>query len=708
MAFPTKFATMYTKEQQAGLQKESREFLKMTPEALESKLEGLRDLIRYHDWRYYVLADPVISDYEYDQLFKKLVEIEKKDPELITKDSPTQRVATDLTREFPTVKHLVPMLSLDNSYNEGDLRDWDRRVRGFVKDEKVVYSVEPKFDGSSITIIYEDDYLARGATRGNGVEGEEITTNVKVINSIPLKANFSSLGIKKVELRGEVLINKEKFKEFNEKRIEEGLSPLANPRNAAAGSLRMLDARQVANRNLIGFIYQIGYAVDEKGNDLLGPQFHSHKENMEQLYQLGFRATSKELKTCDNIGEVIEYCHYWQEKREEYPFEIDGMVVKVDDYSQQQKCGFTSHHPRWAIAFKFKAKQATTKLKNIEYYVGRTGAITPVARLEPVQLAGVTISMVSLFNEDIMKGKDVRIGDTVLVERAGDVIPYIVRAIEDERDGSEKKVTFPDKCPSCGSELVKPQDEAVWRCVNIECSAQVVERMIHFASKNAMDIDGLGDKMVRRFYKEGLLNSIADIYRLDYGVIEEWENFGKKSVENLRQSIETSKGRPLDRLIFGLGIRMVGQATARILALQVRHILELKDWDREKLMGLEDIGPKVAGNIVEFFNNEQNIHLIEELKSLGVNIEASEAPRSSSTRLEGQSFLFTGSLQQFTRKEAEEMVEDNGGKILSSVSKNLDFLVVGDSPGSKLEKAKKLEVVKIITEDDFLKMVGKK
>ena len=692
-------------EDQAKLSKKTKELLEKKSEQLVEHVEELRDIIRYHDWRYYVLADPTISDFEYDQLFKKLKEIEQKNSDLITPNSPTQRVATDLTKDFPQVEHLVPMMSLDNSYDENDLNEWAKRVKGFVGDEKVIYAVEPKFDGSSFSIIYENDYLTRGATRGDGVRGEEITTNIKVLGSVPLKAAFSKHNISRVEIRGEVLIKKEIFTGFNNKRIEEGLPVLANPRNAASGSLRMQDASEVAKRGLEAFIYAIGYAESKDGKPLLGDEMNSHSENIELLYKLGFKTPAKEIKRCNTIKEVIDYCHEWEQKREDYPYEIDGMVIKVDDIRQQEQCGSTSHHPRWAIAFKFKAKQATTKLEKIEYQVGRTGAITPVAKIKPVQLAGVTVSSVSLFNEDVVKEKDLMIGDTILVERAGDVIPYIVRSIPDDRDGSEEEINFPRHCPSCNSELVKPETEAVWRCVNIECPAQAVERIIHFVSKNAMDIDGLGEKLVRRFYSNGMVKSIADIYKINYDALSGLENFGKKSIENLKKSIEDSKDRTANRLLFGLGIRHVGQTMAKALAKEVKDIEDFKNWNEEQLMALEDIGPKVAESIVEFFGNKENLHLIQELRDLGVNTGSTEELQPESQKLEGKTFLFTGSLTKFTRDEAKDLVENNGGKILSSVSKNLNYLVVGDSPGSKLDKAKSIGTIEILDEDQFLNMI---
>lgn len=674
-------------------------------ELSESNLEEFRDLLRFHEQRYYVQNDPLIPDFDYDQLFTKLKEFETRNPDLIEPDSPTQRVGADLTKDFPTAEHTLPMLSLDNSYNEEDLIHWDNRVKGFLGDEPVEYTVEPKFDGSSIALIYENDRLVRGTTRGNGTAGEDVTTNVKVINSIPLKALFSNHKVTKAELRGEILIDKEIFKKINEKRIEEGLPVLANPRNSAAGSMRIQDPREVAKRGLDAYIYQMAYAVDSQGNNLI-PNIKNHYNNMQIVQDLGFRSPLNEMKVYSGIGEVLDYCREWEEKRGSFPFEIDGMVIKVNDYHQQELCGATSHHPRWAIAYKFKAQQATTVLESIEYQVGRTGAVTPVAKIKPVSVGGVTISSVSLFNEEVIVEKDLMIGDTIVVERAGDVIPYIVKSIADDRKGYEETIVFPRNCPSCQTELVKPEEEAVWRCVNINCPAQSVERIIHFVSKNAMDIDGLGEKLVRRFYEEERIGSILDIYNLDFDEISGLEGLGEKSANKLRDSIEDSKKRPLERLIFGLGIRYAGQTTSKILAKQVESLIEFKEWTEEELIDLPDVGPKVAESIFEFFSNEKNIALIADLESKGLNVFKGESTQASNL-LEGKSYLFTGTLETLKREQAKQLVEDNGGKLISSVSKNLDVLVIGKSPGSKFTKAEKLGTVEIISEEKFLDRISK-
>ncbi len=700
---------MYSEEQQKKLIQKTRELLKISIDDIKTKedalkiIDDLREVIKYHDWRYYILANPVISDYEYDKLFHLLEDIEKKYPELITPDSPTQRVAGGLTKEFPPVKHLAPMLSLENSYNEDDLRDFDRRVKEATGLEKIEYSVEPKFDGAGIALVYEDNLFVRGATRGDGAVGDDITTNLKVIKTIPLSADFKKYGIKTIEIRGEVLIRKDLFKKINQERLEEGLPPFANPRNAAAGSLRLQNPKEVAKRGLEAFVYQITYAVDENGNNLLGTKLKKHNESIKILYELGFKSPYKEIKVCEGIDEVIDYCNQWQEKRDQYPYEIDGMVVKVNDISLYDVLGVTSHHPRWAIAFKFRARQATTRLLDVVFQVGRTGAVTPVGKLEPVEIGGVTVSSVSLINEDFIREKDIRIGDMLLVERAGDVIPYVVKVIKEARTGNEKPIKFPKYCPSCGSPLVKPPGEAVWRCVNVNCPAQVKERIAHFASKDAMDIRGLGQAIVNRFYDLGLLKTIPDIYRLDFEKIKKLEGFGEKSAENLRKAIEESKHRPIHRLIYGLGIRYVGQVTARTLAENIKCVEDLKDWTIEQLESLEDIGYVVARSIYDFFHNQQNLKMIQELKELGV--QTCKEEKEETGKLKGLTFVFTGTLECCSREKAKEMVEALGGKVSNSVSHKTNYLVVGKEPGSKLAKAQKLGTVKIIDEKEFLNLI---
>lgn len=699
---------MYSKEATQQLQKQSLAFLKKKGQSVWGKdeTEKLRDVLRFHEYRYYVLNDPLVSDFEYDRLYKGLEKIESENPKLVTPDSPTQRVAKGLTKDFPTVQHLVPMLSLDNSYNSDDLIDFDRKAKEATKLDKIEYCVEPKFDGGSISLIYENDMLVRGATRGNGVEGDEITTNIRQIRSLPLSAKFSKYGLQQIEIRGEVLINKKNFAKYNEQLIEQGFSPLANPRNAASGTLRIKDPVEVRKRNLEAFVYHISDYTLLPGKPV-PEELKTHAGSLQLLWDLGFRSPQKEKKVFKGIDAVIKYCHEFETKRDNLGYEIDGMVIKVNEIALQDKLGMTSHHPRWAIAYKFKARQATSKLLHIEFQVGRTGSITPVAKIQPVHIGGVTVSSISLFNEDVIKEKDIRIGDSVLVERAGDVIPYIVKSLPELRKGKETKIIFPKKCPVCDSKLFKEEGEAAWRCINIECRAQVVERIIHFVSKDAMDIRGFGEANVKKFYDLGLLKDIPGIYTLDFEKIATLEGFGQKSIDNLQLAISNSKKQPLHRLIFGLGIRFVGETTAKTLAQAVNHLLDLKNFSLEDLQNLEDIGPKVAGSVHHFFSNKDNIDMLYRLETLGIQLKNQKKDLASGGNLEGLTFLFTGTLPTLKRNDAEAMVEQNGGKIAGGVSSKLNYLVVGEDAGSKLEKAKKINSVKIISEPEFLKMISK-
>lgn len=701
---------MYSKEVTQTLQKTTNELLKkVSANNLTHKEAGaLQQVLRFHEYRYYILNDPLLADAEYDRLYKSLEKLETENPALATPDSPTQRVAKGLTKDFPTVQHLVPMLSLDNSYNADDLLDFDRKARELTGLDKMEYCVEPKFDGGSISLVYENDLLVRGATRGDGVEGDEVTTNIRQIRSIPLSAKFSDYGIQQAEIRGEVLINKENFKKYNERIMEEGLPPLANPRNAAAGTLRIKDSSEVAKRNLEAFVYHVSYFSLQKGKKI-PDELHTHSGSLKMLWDLGFRSPEKEKKVFSGIDEVIKYCTGFEKDRDNLPYEIDGMVIKVNEILLQEKMGMTSHHPRWAIAYKFKARQATTKLLGVEFQVGRTGAVTPVAKLEPVAVGGVTVSSISVHNEDYIKEKDLRIGDSVLIERAGDVIPQIVKSLPDTRTGKEKKIVFPKECPVCNSKLFKEEEEAVWRCINIECPAQVVERIIHFVSKDAMDIRGLGEANVRKFYEMALLKDIPGIYKLNFDQLGKMEGFGQKSIDNLKAAIDASKKQPLHRLIYALGIRFVGETTAKTLARAVDHLLDFRKFSLEDLQHLEDVGPKVGGSIHHFFSNKHNIEMLEQLEKLGLQLNNEKKQIiNSSGNLTGQTFLFTGTLSTLKRADAEKMVEENGGQLLNGVSAKLNYLVAGEDAGSKLEKAKKINTVKIISEEEFLKMTGKK
>ncbi len=703
------FTRMYSTEQIKELQKLTGSLVKAdhTDKAFEI-VEDLRKALQFHEYRYYVLNDPLISDEEYDRLFKLLEKIEQANPELITATSPTQRVGNSLNPAFNTVAHLVPMLSLENSYNAEDLIDWDRKAREVARKDELEYCVEPKFDGASISLIYDNDLLVRGATRGNGVEGDDVTTNLKQIRSIPLHASFKEYGIQQVEIRGEVMMSKKAFAAYNEQLAQQNIAPLANARNGASGSLRMKDPKDVAKRKLEAFLYNVSYytRTNDKVNADNEKLLNTHSGILQMLWNIGFKSPVKEMKVVKGIQAVIDYCNEFEAKRDDLPFEIDGMVIKVNDLQLQESLGMTTHHPRWAIASKFKARQATSKLRTVEFQVGRTGSITPVAKIDPVFISGVTVTSISLFNEDVIKEKDLKIGDTVLVERAGDVIPYIVKPLDEVRDGSEKEILFPTKCPVCNSELYKEEAEAVWRCVNIECPAQVVERMIHYVSKDAMDIRSFGEANIRKFYELGLLKDIPGIYTLDFNAITKLQGFGKKSIDNMQLAIEASKHQPLNRLIFALGIRFVGETTAKVLANAVKHLMDMKDFSEEKLQQLEDIGVKVANSVYTFFQNEQNVEMLQQLETLGIEMSNKKKAAVVQGGLNEQTFLFTGTLNKLKRSEAEQMVEEHGGKLLGSVSSKLNYLVVGEDAGSKLEKAKKIHSIKIISEDEFINLLN--
>ncbi len=700
---------MYSQEQENKFIEKSKDFIQK--EVQSADIELLRQIIRYHEWRYHIKNDPVIADYEYDQLYKSLEQIEVNHPDLVVSDSPTQRVSSDLSSDFPSVAHIVPMLSLDNSYDAADLRKFDEQVRkaaGLAPEEAIEYSIEPKYDGGSVALLYRNDQFYRAATRGNGVEGEDITQNVKVLPTIPLRANFSNYNIYEAELRGEAVIAKKRFTELNEERESNGLSLFANPRNSAAGGLRMKNPVETRDRGIEIFIFQLGHAADENGNDRL-EEFNSHSIQLKILGQLGFKIEDHEEFVCRDIESVIQNVTAWEQGREEYPYEIDGMVVKVDKREIQELCGSTQHHPKWAIAFKFKAKQATTVLEKVEYQVGKIGSITPVAKVTPTQLAGVTVSSISLHNEEFIKGKDLRIGDRIVIERAGDVIPYIVKALPDLRNGSELEIEFPQFCPINSEEevrLIRVEGEAAWRCPNCTCSAQNLQKIIFHVSKSAMDIDGFGRSFVERFYELGWLRDIGDVYDLDYEEIAKLEGFGTRSAQNLKKSIEKAKSNSLSRLLHSLSIHHLGKKASRLLAQEVESVFDLEHWTMDDFLGIKDIGPVVAQNVMEYFSNENNIVLLQKMESLGVNMLQTSADRpkviATDAPLKGKTILFTGTLTKMTRNQAKEFAEELGATNISGVSKNLNILVAGEKAGSKLKKAQDLGTVQILSEDEFL------
>jgi DNA ligase (NAD+) len=684
-------------------QDKSKEFIAQSGDQdfLKENIALLRDVIRFHENRYYVMNDPLIADVEFDLLYASLKKVEDNNPSFITPDSPTQRVGPGITKQFKTVQHLVPMLSLENSYNAEDLLEWDRKARELSGLDSLSYCVEPKFDGASISIMYENDLFMRGATRGDGIAGEDITLNLKQIKSIPLSAAFSTYGIEQVEIRGEVLMNKENFRKFNEQLLEQNMPPLANPRNAASGSLRMKDAKLVGKRNLEAFIYHIAYVHYKDAKK----EIPSHSKSLEMLWELGFRSPVHEKKVLTGIQAVVNFCREYEEKRDTLPYEIDGLVIKVNELALQDKLGMTTHHPRWAIAYKFKARQSTSKLLQVEFQIGRTGSITPVAKIQPVHIGGVMVASISLHNEEFIREKDIRIGDTLLVERAGDVIPYIVKSFPELRNGTETEIKFPSHCPVCNTKLIKPEAEAVWRCPNIQCQSQVIERIIHFTSKDAMDIRGLGDASIKKFYEMGWIKEIPSIYHLPYDQLKQMEGLGARSVTNLMEAIEKSKSQPLYRLINALGIRYVGETTAKTIAQSVHHLLDLSKMDKEQMQQIEDVGVKVAESIYQFFKAEENIEMLKQLEESGLQLHSIKK-QSSGGSLEGKTFLFTGTLMKLKRSDAESMAEAQGGKILTGVSSKLNYLVVGEDAGSKLEKAKKIASIQILDEEGFLRLVS--
>jgi DNA ligase (NAD+) len=704
---------MYNNEQTKVLQQHTSEWLSALKnddisEKVKNKTEDLRNCLRFHEYRYYVQNDPLISDFEYDTLYKLLEHFEKENPAAITTDSPTQRVGKGLIKDFPKTQHLVPMLSLENSYNADDLLDFDRKARELSGLDEIEYCVEPKFDGASISLVYENDLLTRGVTRGDGEVGDEITLNIKQIKSVPLSAKFSEYGIEQIEIRGEVLMNKNNFKAYNDTLIEEGIPPLANPRNAAAGSLRIKDTAEVSKRNLEAFLYHVSFITDRDANAqraISNGQPATHSGMLEMLWNLGFRSPKNEMQIFKGIDGVIKHVHDFEKLRDNLGYEIDGMVIKVNDLNLQDRLGMTSHHPRWAIAFKFKARQGTSKLMAVEFQVGRTGAVTPVAKIAPVQVGGVTVGSISIHNEEYIKEKDLMLRDTILIERSGDVIPQIVKSFPELRKGDEKKIEFPTHCPVCNSALYKPEEDAVWRCVNLTCPAQIVEGIIHFVSKDAMDIRSFGEANVRKFYEMGLLKSIPDVYSLPYDEIGKLEGFGEKSISKLQQAIEDSKKQPLNRIIYALGIRYVGETTAKTLANAVEHLLQFADFTEEQLMELDDVGVKVAKTVYTFFHNADNLLLLKHLETLGVQLKNEKKGMVTDGNLKGFTFLFTGTLSQLKRNDAEALVEKNGGKVLGAVSSKLNYLVAGESAGSKLEKAKKIPAIHVISEEEFIKML---
>ncbi len=657
------------------------------------RMRELIELVSYHDIKYYVEDDPEISDYEYDMLLRELKDIEEKYPGLILPDSPTQRVSGKALDEFPQVEHRVAMLSLDNCYSEEELREFDGRVRKLLGSEAVEYVVELKIDGLGIALMYEDGALVRGATRGDGRVGEEVTQNIKTIKSIPLRVRPG--GIRTAEVRGEVYMTKEGLRRLNKERERAGEPLFANPRNAAAGSIRQLDPKVAASRPLDAFLYTLSHSKE--------PMPRTHEECLSLMRASGLR-TSPHTKMFGDMEAVLAYIASWESKRDELEYEIDGMVVKVNSLEQQRRLGYTAKNPRWATAYKYPPKQMTTRLLGIDIQVGRTGALTPVAVLEAVQVGGVTVTHATLHNEDEVRRKDLRIGDHVLIERAGEVIPQVVKPIAEKRTGSEKEFRMPSSCPVCGSKAVREEGEAVRRCVNASCPAQVKERLTHFCSRDAMDIEGVGPALVDQLVDGGLVRDAADLYDLRKEQLLGLEGVAERSSGNILAAIDGSRDRDFSRVLFALGMRHVGRTTAGDLAEAFGSLDQLMSAGREELSRVEGVGDVVAGAIRAFFENPSNRRFVERLRKAGLSMKASAR---AGGRLAGKVFLFTGELGSMTRSEAERKVQELGGRVSSSVTKATDYVVVGKDPGSKLEKAKKMGK-EVLDEEAFLRITGAK
>ena len=659
-------------------------------ENAKERAEELRREINYHNYRYHVLDDPVISDEEYDRIMRELVKLEEKFPQLVTQDSPTQRVGAPPAEAFRPVRHRARMMSLDNVFDEEELRAFIHRVENQVG--KTGYVCELKIDGAGIALTYENGIFTRGATRGDGVTGEDVTANLRTVKSLPLRL-LGEDAVPYLEIRGEVFMPKQAFLELNRQREEEGQPPFANPRNAAAGSLRQLDPRITASRNLHLICYEIGYCE--------GREFRTHQEVLEQISSWGFHV-SDHWRPAAGVEEIVAFCQEWISRRDELAYEVDGAVVKVDPLGLRERLGATSKAPRWAVAYKFPAEEKTTRLLNIEINVGRTGALTPTAVLEPVFVGGSTVSRATLHNEDEIRRKGIKIGDVVLVHKAGDVIPEVIKPIMEMRDGTERDFIMPDRCPACGGRVYRPEGEVVARCVNVDCPARLFESILHFASRGAMDIEGLGPATIRELMDKGYVRSVEDIYYLEEEQLYNLTGFKDKAVSNLMNAIRESKKRPLSRLLFALGIRHVGSHLAEVLAKRYRRMEELARAGEEELLTIAEVGPTVAESVRAFFEEPRNLELIRRLRQAGVNMEekVEEGPR----HLEGLTFVLTGALSSMTREEAREALEARGGRVSSGVSRKTDYVVAGTDPGSKYEKARELGV-RIIGEEEFLSLL---
>lgn len=667
------------------------------PAAIRDQHTRLAEELREHDYRYYVLADPLISDEEYDRKMRELQDLEEQHPELRTPNSPTQRVGGSVTKEFPTVTHDIPMLSLANTYDEEEVHDFHRRMTQELGREDIAYHVELKLDGVALSVRYRDGALVRGATRGDGTQGDDITTNVKTIRSIPLRLREDADPPAQLEARGEVLMYKEDFRLLNERREERGEKLFANPRNSTAGTLKLQDSAVVAQRNLRAFMYSLPGTID--GVD-------TQHEALEYLRRCGF-AVNPHRRVCASINDVIDFWREWEHKRDSLPYEIDGVVVKLNELREQAELGSVAKSPRWAIAFKFSGRTANTVLKDITFQVGRMGTVTPVAELEPVHLAGSTISRATLHNEDFISEMDLRIGDHVVIEKGGDVIPKVTDVLLSERPEDTTPFHFISRCPECGSELARPEGEAAWFCENAECPAQVRGRIEHFAARNAMDIEGLGEAVIDVLVTKELISSYADLYDLgkQREELESLERFGKKSVDNLLENIDQSKLRPLERVIHAIGMRYVGQTVSRLLAEEFRSLEAIEQAGREDLERIEGIGPRIADSVIAFFQEEHNRRLIGRLIDAGVTHTREERCDTRLPFFEGRTFVLTGSLSRYSRDEARDLIERAGGKVTGSVSNKTDAVIAGAEAGSKLARARNLGI-DVIEEDEFIEHIS--
>ena len=665
------------------------------PEHILQRIEELREELHQHNYNYYVLDEPTISDFEFDAKLKELQELEAAHPEFYDPHSPTLRVGGEITKNFPTIQHQFRMYSLDNSYDFNDLQDWHTRISKILETEDIEFVAELKYDGASISILFENGKLSQAVTRGDGFQGDEITANVKTIKDIPLQlqGNFPE----RFYMRGEIYLTHNNFNKINEERLAEGYDAFMNPRNTASGSLKLQDSGEVRKRNLSAVLYQF---VSENS------PAETHFELLQQAKTWGFKI-SENAKICKNIQEVQDFINFWDEKRKNLNFDIDGIVIKVNSLKQQQLLGYTAKSPRFAMAYKFKAEKVETELLSIDYQVGRTGAVTPVANLAPVLLAGTIVKRASLHNEDIIKKLDLHVGDFVYVEKGGEIIPKIVGVNLEKRNVFATEVQYATHCPECGSELIRLEDQAAHFCPNeTHCPPQVVGKMIHYVSRKALNIENLGSETIEQLYREGLLTNIADFYTLRKEQLLPLERMAEKSAQNIIDGVEKSKQIPYEKVLYGIGIKHVGETVAKKLAKNFPSIDDLKNATEEELCQVEDIGSKIAESIVSYLQNPENWEMIERLRSYGVQLEKGEnTTEVLSTVLEGKTFLFTGKLSLFTREQAEEMVEKHGGKNISAVSKNLNYLVVGEKAGSKLKKAQDIGTITILDEQQFLDLI---